>query len=98
MAELLAMVSPDSYIARVSIHDVKHIMKTKEAIREAFMVQMRDEGFGLVEILAICPTNWKLDSVDCMKKIKTEIIPYYPLGVFSNVSDSPPRHQGTKSK
>jgi 2-oxoglutarate ferredoxin oxidoreductase subunit beta len=89
MAELLAMVSPDSFIARVSIHDVKHIMKTKQAIREAFLVQMRDEGFGLVEVLTACPTNWKMDSVRCMEKIKKEIIPYYPLGIFSNVSVSP---------
>ena len=96
MAELLAMVSPDSFIARVSIHDVKHIMKTKQAIREAFLVQMRNEGFGLVEILAICPTNWKRDSVGCMEKIKKEIIPYYPLGIFSNVSVSPQSHEDTK--
>ena len=89
MAELLAMVSPDSFIARVSIHDVKHTMKAKQAMREAFLVQLNDEGFGLVEILATCPTNWKMDSVRCMEKIKTEIISHYPLGVFSNKNREP---------
>ena len=84
MAELLSMVSPDSFIARVSIHDVKQIIKAKKAIREAFLVLMRDEGFGLVEILAACPTNWKMDSARCMEKIASEIIPYYPLGTFSS--------------
>jgi 2-oxoglutarate ferredoxin oxidoreductase subunit beta len=83
MAELLAMVSPDSYIARVSVHDVKHAIRAKKAIREAFLIQMRGEGFGLVEILAACPTNWKMDPVRCMEKIASEFIDYYPLGTFS---------------
>ena len=85
MAELLAMVSPDSFVARVSIHDVKHTLKAKKAIREAFAIQMRGEGFGLVEILAACPTNWKMDSVGCMEKIKSDYIPYYPLGTYSSI-------------
>jgi len=83
MAELLAMVSPDSFISRVSVHDVQHIIKAKKALEKAFLIQMAGEGFGLVEILASCPTNWKMDSVRCMEKIRSEIIPYYPLGIFS---------------
>lgn len=85
MAELLTMVSPEAYIARVSSHDVKHILKAKKAIREAFLVQIRDQGFGLVEILASCPTNWKLDPVGCMEKIESEVIPHYPVGTFASV-------------
>ncbi len=84
MAELLSMVSPDSYIARTSVHDVKHILATKKAIREAFSVQMEDLGFGLVEILSACPTNWKLDPLSSLERIKREVIPYYPLGTFSS--------------
>ena len=83
MAEMLSLVSPRSYIARSSVHDVKNILAAKKAIREAFLVQIRDEGFGLVEVLAACPTNWRLDPVSCMERIKSEVIPYYPLGTFS---------------
>ena len=50
MAEMLAEVSPESYIVRVSIHDVKHINQAAKAIRRAFEVQMKNEGFSLVEI------------------------------------------------
>jgi len=85
MAELLSLVSAEAFIARTSIHDVKHIHKTKAAIREAFRVQMDDEGFGLVEVLSACPTNWKMDAVGCMEKIRTEMMDYYPLGTFSTV-------------
>jgi 2-oxoglutarate ferredoxin oxidoreductase subunit beta len=83
MVELLSLVSPDSYLARTSVHDVKQIQRTKKAIREAFLVQINDQGIGIVEILAACPTNWKLDAVECMNRIKDEVIDYYPLGVFS---------------
>jgi len=87
MAELLSMVSPESYIARSSVHSVRHIMNTKKAIREAFLIQIQDRGFGLVEVLAACPTNWKLDPVSCMERIRSEVIPYYPLGTFSSLQE-----------
>ncbi len=83
MAEMLALISPQSYIARTSIHDVKHILGTKKAIREAFLIQINDGGFGMVEVLATCPTNWKLSPVDCLERIRSEVIENYPLGIFS---------------
>lgn len=84
MAEMLSTVSPESYIARASVHNVKNIIKAKKAIRKAFLVQIKDSGFGLAEILAACPTNWRMDPVGCMDKIKSDVIPYYPLGEFSS--------------
>jgi 2-oxoglutarate ferredoxin oxidoreductase subunit beta len=84
IAEMLSLVSPRSYIARTSIHDVKHIMATKKAIREAFQIQDDDRGFGLVEVLAACPTQWRLDPVRCMERIVEEVIPFFPLGTFSS--------------
>jgi 2-oxoglutarate ferredoxin oxidoreductase subunit beta len=84
MAELLSMVAPDSYISRTSIHTPKHIILTKKAIRQAFLAQIQDQGFGLVEVLAACPTNWRLDPASCMEKINSEIIPHFPLKTFSS--------------
>jgi 2-oxoglutarate ferredoxin oxidoreductase subunit beta len=84
MAEMLAVISHESFIARVSVHDVAHIRKTKKAIRKAFEIQLQNIGFGMVEILAACPTNWRIDPVRAMAKIKSDVIPYYPLGVFSS--------------
>lgn len=85
MAEMLSLVSPKSYIARTSVHDVKHVMATRKAIREAFQIQIDDLGFGLVEVLSTCPTQWKLDAVKSMDRIPKEVIPYYPLGTFSSL-------------
>ena len=84
MAEMLAVISHEAFIARVSVHDVANIRKTKKAIRKAFEIQVQGRGFGMVEILAACPTNWRLDPVRAMAKIKTDMISYYPLGVFSS--------------
>ncbi len=83
MAEMLSVIAPESYIARVSVHDVPHILKAKKAIRKAFEIQIEGRGFGMVEILAACPTNWRLDPVRSMEKIKSEMMAYYPLGEFS---------------
>jgi 2-oxoglutarate ferredoxin oxidoreductase subunit beta len=58
-------------------------MQTKKAIRKAFEVQMERRGFGMVEILAACPTNWRMDPLRAMEKIKTDMMAYYPLGEFS---------------
>jgi 2-oxoglutarate ferredoxin oxidoreductase subunit beta len=84
MAEMLSVVSAESYIARASVHDVPHIRKTKKAIRKAFEIQIDGRGFGMVEILAACPTNWRLNPARCMERIQSEMIPYYPLGEFSS--------------
>ena len=83
MAEMLAVIAPEAYIARVSVHDVAHIRKTKKAIRRAFEVQIEGRGFGMVEVLAACPTNWRLDPLQAMQKIKSAMMAYYPLGEFS---------------
>ncbi|MBS1238706.1 MAG: 2-oxoglutarate oxidoreductase, partial [Deltaproteobacteria bacterium] len=80
MAEMISVIAPESYIARTSVHDVPHILKTKRAIRKALEVQMEGRGFGMVEILAACPTNWRLDPLRSMEKIKSDMMAYYPLG------------------
>jgi 2-oxoglutarate ferredoxin oxidoreductase subunit beta len=87
MAEMLAGVSPESYIVRVSIHDVKHINQAGKAIRRAFEVQTKNEGFSLVEILSMCPTQWKVSPVDGPKWIAEKMIPYYPLGNFGTIKN-----------
>lgn len=83
MSEMLAGVSPEAYVGRVSIHDVRHINQAARAIRRAFEVQMHDEGFALVECLSMCPTQWKVTPLQALKWIEEKMIPYYPLGEFA---------------
>lgn len=82
VCEMLSALKGPSYIARVSTHDAKHVLETKRAIKKAFEMQLGGKGFAMVEVLVSCPTNWKMQPVDALKHIETDVIPYYPLGVY----------------
>lgn len=85
MSELLASLDSKGFIARVAVNNPINIRKAKEALKYAFEVQISGKGFGLVEFLAACPSNLKRSPVDAMKFIETDMIPYYPLGVFKDI-------------
>lgn len=84
-SELLSSLDSKGYLARVAADNPANIRKTKEAIRKAFEAQISGKGYGLVEILGCCPSNLKMSPVDSMKWIKSDMIPYYPLGEFKTV-------------
>ena len=85
MSEMLATLDGPAYIARVSVHDVKHIMEAKKAIKKAFEIQMAGKGFTLVEVLSTCPTNWGMTPQEALKWLQEKMIPQYPLGVKKEV-------------
>jgi len=89
MCEFLSSLDGTAYLARGSVHSVKHIQKAKRYIREAFEVQLNDDGFSMVEILSQCPSNWKLSPVDSCRYIEQEMTPYFPLGVFKGRQAEP---------
>ncbi|MDO7786419.1 thiamine pyrophosphate-dependent enzyme [Desulforamulus aquiferis] len=82
VCEMLATLDGSAYVARVSVHDPKHIMQAKKAIRKAFEIQQAGLGFALVEVLSTCPTNWGLSPKESLKWLAENMIPYYPLGVY----------------
>ena len=49
-----------------------------------FKNQLEGNGFGIVEVLSTCPTNWGLTPVDALKRVEEEMMPYYPLGNLRN--------------
>jgi 2-oxoglutarate ferredoxin oxidoreductase subunit beta len=85
MSEMLATLEGPAYIARVSVHDVKHILAAKKAIRRAFDVQQEGRGFALVEVLSTCPTNWGMTPREALQWLEEHMIPQYPLGVKKEV-------------
>lgn len=82
MSEMLATLPGVNYLARVAVNNPANIMKAKRAIKQAFSVQVEDNGFAMVEILSTCPTNWRLQPVDALRWLEENMIPYYPLGEF----------------
>jgi 2-oxoglutarate/2-oxoacid ferredoxin oxidoreductase subunit beta len=87
MSEMLAVLDGPRYIERVSVHDPKHIIKAGKAIKKAFEMQVKGEGFSLIEVLSTCPTNLKLSPVGALKWVEENMIPYYPLGVLKDGGD-----------
>ena len=87
VCEMLATLQGVTYLERTSVHDPKHVRKTKKAIKEAFQVQLAGKGFALVEVLSACPTNWRMSPERALDFVKNQMINYYPLGVFKSLEE-----------
>ena len=85
VSEMLATLDGPAYIARCSVHDVKHIMDAKKCIKKAFETQIAGKGFSMVEVLSSCPTNWGMAPREALNWLEANMIPQYPLGVKKEV-------------
>jgi 2-oxoglutarate ferredoxin oxidoreductase subunit beta len=80
MSEMLATIDGAKFVERVTVISPAHVRKAKKAIMECFKVQLEGKGFGIVEVLSTCPTNWGLTPEEALKWLEENMIPYYPLG------------------
>lgn len=87
MAELLSINEGSAYICRAAVNNPANVLKTKKAIKKAFLTQLEGKGFSMVEVLSTCPTNWGMSPVEAMARVEKEMIPYYPLGEFKVKED-----------
>jgi len=86
IAEQIALCEGTAYSARCSLDTIANIKKTKAAIKKVFEIQMQGLGFGFVEVLSTCPTNWRLSPQDSHKRVREELFPVYPLGVYKDIT------------
>ena len=86
VSEMLATLESPQYIVRVAANNVKNVLNAKKAIKKAFQNQMEGKGFSLVEVVSACPTNWGMTPDQAMKWVDTDMLPYYPLGVYKDKS------------
>lgn len=80
ISEMLTEIDGSSYIARVSVHDPKHIRQARRSIKKAFEIQLEGKGFAMVEVLSTCPTNWGMTPIEATEWLAENMIPAYPLG------------------
>lgn len=83
VCELLATLEGPAYIERVAVNSPNDITKTKAAIKKAFQYQLENKGFTFVEVLSMCPTNWKMSTIESLKFVD-KMKEYFPLGVFKD--------------
>ena len=84
ICELLATLDGTGYVERVAVNSVKNVRNAKRAIEKAFRNQVEGKGFSLIEVISTCPTNWGKTPQDALKWVESDMIPYYPLGVYKD--------------
>ena len=82
VCEVFSQLQAPVYIARVSVADTKRIIQCKQAIKRLFEIQRDHKGYALLEILAPCPTNFRMDPLKAAEFCKNEMEAEFPLGVF----------------
>ncbi|MCL2442850.1 MAG: thiamine pyrophosphate-dependent enzyme [Treponema sp.] len=91
VSELLATLEGTRYIARGAVNNAVNVRKTRAYIKKAFEAQLSGKGNTMVEILAPCPTNWQMDSLQAIEWLEKNMIPHYPLGEVKNTLDGGPK-------
>ena len=86
VCEMLSELDGPEYLERVTVNNVKNIVKAKKAIKKAFQNQVDGKGFSLVEVVSTCPTNWGMTPQNALKWLEENMLPYYPLGVYKDRS------------
>ena len=86
VCEMLQNVDGAAYLERVAVNNVKNIRNAKKAIKKAFQNQIDGKGFSLIEVLSTCPTNWGMSPEKALTWLEDNMIPYYPLGVYKDIT------------
>ncbi|MCX6808687.1 MAG: thiamine pyrophosphate-dependent enzyme [Candidatus Berkelbacteria bacterium] len=78
--ELISEIAaPNAYIARVSISNP---IQLKITLKKAIENQVKNKVFSFVEVLSICPTNWKTNAKESFEILR-EAEKLYPIKEFT---------------
>ena len=86
ICEMLSTLDGVALAQRVAVDTVLHVREAKKAIQKAFEIQQKGLGFSIVEVVSSCPTNWGLTPVEALKWLQENMLPYYPLGVYKDIT------------
>lgn len=82
VSEIFSEIQNAYHVERVSVHNPRAVKNAKAALKKAFMAQIEEKGFSIVEFLSTCPVNWGLKPLDAMKWVEESMMNVFPLGVF----------------
>ena len=81
MAELVAQLPGSLYVARHTVHTANAVRKTRKSILQAFQYQKQyGHGTSFIEILANCPSNWKMTPLETGEFIAGAMSDAFPPG------------------
>jgi 2-oxoglutarate ferredoxin oxidoreductase subunit beta len=84
MLEMLSPLQGVKYLERVKVTDAASIIKAKKAIKKAFINQLTNVGFSMVEVLSSCPANWRKEPAEANRLIDETIAEYFKVGVVKD--------------
>jgi len=87
IAEHIALCDGTAFSARVSLDTVANIKKAKQAIKKAFEAQIKGLGFGFVEILSSCPTNWRMTPEQAHIRVREEMMKTFVPGIYKDITE-----------
>jgi 2-oxoglutarate ferredoxin oxidoreductase subunit beta len=85
VCELLSVLEGTKFIARGAVTNPKNVIQTKSYIKKAFIKQIENKGFSLVEILSMCPSGLHMTPLEAVKWVEEELTKFFPLGVYKDV-------------
>lgn len=84
VSEMLKEIDGTAFVARVTLDSPAAIMNAKRCIKKAFEVQLKGLGTGFVEILATCPTNWKMTPQEAHARVRGEMSEVFKPGIYKD--------------
>ena len=84
VSEMLKEIDGTAFVARVTLDSPAAIMNAKRCIKKAFEAQLKSLGTGFVEILATCPTNWKMTPQEAHERVRTEMSEVFKPGIYKD--------------
>ncbi len=82
VCELLAGLPAVASLERVALDSAQGVIKTKRALKAAFINQLQGKGFSLVEILSPCPVCWNKSPEQAWQWVGERMVKTFPLGKF----------------
>jgi len=79
-SEMIAQLDAPVYVTRQALYDTRRIQDATNAVKKAFVNQVDEKGYSLVEILATCPTNWHMSPVQANRHVEDVVTKVFPLG------------------
>ena len=86
LAEHIALCDGTAFSARVSLDTVANIKKAKQVIKKAFEIQLKGLGYGFIEILSTCPTNWRMSPEKSHERVQNEMMKVFKPGIYKDVT------------
>ncbi len=80
ITELLAQLPGAYYVTRQSVHTTAAVRKCKKAIEASFRYQTEKRGTCFIEVVANCPSGWKMTPNEANDWLEKNMFPYYPIG------------------